>query len=60
MPIDELGCSCGFSDAWDRLQAGFRGQCQRERVSENSQFKRLLIDAQLEMHALKSVLGGTC
>ncbi len=64
MPIKELCRNGGFSDAtFDKWRAKFGGmqvseaQRLRELESENAKLKRLLAEAHLDMHALKSVLG---
>ncbi|WP_435370771.1 IS3 family transposase [Hydrogenophaga intermedia] len=65
MPIKELCRNSGFSDAtFYKWRAKFGGmqvseaQRLRELESENAKLKRLLAEAHLDMHALKSVLGG--
>ncbi|WP_425591647.1 IS3 family transposase [Hydrogenophaga aromaticivorans] len=65
MPIKELCRNGGFSDAtFYKWRARFGGmqvseaQRLRELESENAKLKRLLAEAHLDMHALKSVLGG--
>ncbi|MFZ5578079.1 MAG: IS3 family transposase [Pseudomonadota bacterium] len=65
MPIKELCRNGGFSDAtFYKWRAKFGGmqvseaQRLRELESENAKLKRLLAEAHLDMHALKSVLGG--
>ncbi|MBA4263372.1 MAG: IS3 family transposase [Comamonadaceae bacterium] len=64
MPIKELCRNSGFSDAtFYKWRAKFGGmqvseaQRLRELESENAKLKRLLAEAHLDMHALKSVLG---
>ena len=64
MPIKELCRKGGFSDAtfykWRAKFGGLQGceaQRLRELESENGKLKRLLAEAHLDMHALKSVLG---
>lgn len=62
MPIKELCRNGGFSDAtFYKWRAKFGGmqvsEAQRELESENAKLKRLLAEAHLDMHALKSVLG---
>ena len=64
MPIKELCRNGGFSDAtFYKRRAKFGGmqaseaQRLRELESENAKLKRLLAEAHLDMHALKSVLG---
>jgi len=64
LPIKELCRSGGFSDAaFYKWRARFGGmqaseaQRLRELESENAKLKRLLAEAHLDMHALKSVLG---
>ena len=63
-PIKELCRSGGFSDAtiykWRDKFGGMQvseAQRLRELESENTKLKRLLAEAHLDMHALKSVLG---
>ena len=63
MPIKELCCNGGFSDAmfykWRAKFGGMRvsdAQHQRELESENAKIKRLLAEANLDMHALKRIL----
>jgi putative transposase len=65
MPIKELCRNGGFSDAtFYKWRAKFGGmqvseaQRLRELESENAKLKRLLAEAHLDMHALKSVSGG--
>ena len=64
MPIKELCRNGGISDAtFYKWRAKFGGmqvseaQRLRELESENAKLKRLLAEAHLDMHALKSVLG---
>ena len=64
MPIKELCRRGGFSDAtFYRWRAKFGGMdvpdAERlgELESENAKLKKLLAEAHLDMHALKSVLG---
>lgn len=64
MPIKELCRNGGFSDAtFYKWRAKFGSmqvaevQRLRELESENAKLKRLLAEAFLYMHALKSVLG---
>ena len=63
MPIKELCRNGGFSDdTFYKWRAKFGGmqvseaQRLRELESENAKLKRLLAEAHLDMHALKSVL----
>ena len=64
MPIKELCRNGGFSDAtfykwrakFGGMQAGEATRL-RETEAENAKLKRLLAEAHLDMHALKSVLG---
>jgi len=65
MPIAELGRRHGFSDAsFYKWRAKFGGMDAdearrlRELESENSKLKRLLAEAHLDIHALKTVLGS--
>jgi putative transposase len=65
MPIAELGRKHGFSDAsFYKWRAKFGGMDAdearrlRELESENSKLKRLLAEAHLDIHALKTVLGS--
>ena len=62
--VKELCRTGGFSDAtFYKWRAKFGGmqasdaQRLRELESENAKLKRLLAEAHLDMHALKSVLG---
>ena len=64
LPIKDLCRKGGFSDAtFYKWRARFGGMevadakrlCELE--SENAKLKRLLAEAHLDMHALKSVLG---
>jgi len=64
MPIKELCRKGGFSDATlYKWRARFGGmdvsdaKRLRELEQENGKLKRLLAEAHLDMHALKSVLG---
>jgi len=64
LPIKELCRRGGFSDAtFYKWRARFGGmevadaKRLRELESENAKLKRLLAEAHLDMHALKSVLG---
>jgi len=64
MPIKELCRKGGFSDAtFYKWRARFGGmevadaKRLRELEQENGKLKRLLAEAHLDMHALKSVLG---
>jgi putative transposase len=64
MSIKELCRNGGFSDAtFYKWRARFGGmqvseaQRLRELESENAKLKRLLAEAHLDLHALKSVLG---
>lgn len=62
--IKELGRRHGFSDAsFYKWRAKFGGMdvCEARRLkeleSENAKLKRLLAEAHLDIHALKSVFG---
>jgi putative transposase len=64
VPIKELCRKGGFSDAtFYKWRARFGGmeasdsKRLRELEQENARLKRLLAEAHLDMHALKSVLG---
>jgi putative transposase len=64
IPIKDLCRKGGFSDAtFYKWRARFGGmdvadaKRLRELEAENSKLKRLLAEAHLDMHALKSVLG---
>ena len=64
MPIKEVCRSGGFSDAtfyeWRAKFGGMEAseaQRLRELEAENAKLKKLLAEAHLDMHALKSVLG---
>jgi len=64
VPIKELCRKGGFSDAtFYKWRARFGGmevadaKRLRELECENAKLKRLLAEAHLDMHALKSVLG---
>ena len=64
LPIKDLCRKGGFSDAtFYKWRARFGGmevadaKRLRELESENAKLKRLLAEAHLDMHALKSVLG---
>jgi len=64
MPIKEVCRGGGFSDAtFYKWRAKFGGmeaseaQRLRELEVENAKLKKLLAEAHLDMHALKSVLG---
>ena len=64
MPIKEVGCKHGFSDAgfykWRSRFGGMdatEAKRLRELELENGKLKRLLAEAQLDIHALKSVFG---
>ena len=50
MPIKDIGRKCGFSDASEAKRL-------RELELENGKLKRLLAEAHLDIHALKSVFG---
>ncbi|CAG0905976.1 unnamed protein product [Darwinula stevensoni] len=65
MPIAELGRRHGFSDAsFYKWRAKFGGMDAdearrlRELEAENGKLKRLLAEAHLDIHALKTVLGS--
>ena len=65
MRIKELGRKGGFSDAtFYKWRAKFGGtdvpdaRRLRELEGENAKLKKLLAEAHLDMHALKSVLGA--
>ena len=62
--VKELGRKAGFSDAtfykWRSKFGGMEAseaQRLRELEAENAKLKKLLAEAHLDMHALKSVLG---
>ncbi len=64
IPIKEVCRNGGFSDVtfykWRSKFGGMEAseaQRLRELESENAKLKRLLAEAHLDMHALKSVLG---
>ena len=64
MPIKEVCRGGGFSDAtFYKWRAKFGGmeaseaQRLRDLEAENAKLKKLLAEAHLDMHALKSVLG---
>ena len=64
MPITELCRKGGFSDAtfykWRSKFGGMEvpdARRLRDLEAENGKLKRLLAEAHLDMHALKSVLG---
>ena len=64
MPVKELCRQGGFSDAtFYKWRARFGGmqaseaQRLRDLEAENTKLKKLLAEAHLDMHALKSVLG---
>jgi putative transposase len=64
MPIKEIGRKHGFSDAsfykWRSKYAGMdasEAKRLRELELENNKLKRLLAEAHLDIHALKSVFG---
>ena len=64
VPVKELCRKGGFSDAtFYKWRAKFGGmeatdaKRLRELESENAKLKKLLAEAHLDMHALKSVLG---
>ena len=64
MAIPELCRSGGFSQAtfykWRAKYGGMQvseAQCLRELESENAKLKKLLAEAHLDIHALKSVFG---
>jgi putative transposase len=64
LPIKELCRKGGFSDAtfykWGARFGGMEvadAKRLRQLESENAKLKRLLAEAHLDMHALKSVLG---
>ena len=64
LPIKELCRKGGFSDAtfykWRAKYAGMQvadAKRLRELEGENAKLKKLLAEAHLDMHALKSVLG---
>ena len=64
LPIKEICRKGGFSDAtfykWRAKYGGMEvpdARRLRELEGENAKLKRLLAEAHLDMHALKSVLG---
>ena len=64
LPITEICRKGGFSDAsfykWRAKYGGAEGpdaRRLRELEGENAKLKKLLAEAHLDMHALKSVLG---
>ena len=64
MPIKELCCQGGFSDAtFYKWRAKFGGmevsdaKRLKELEGENAKLKKLLAEAHLDIHALKSVFG---
>ena len=65
MPINEIGRKHGFSDAsfykWRSNLAGMNAseaKRLRDLELENGKLKRLLAEAHLDIHALKSVFGA--
>ena len=65
MPIKELRRNGGFSEEtsykWHAKFGGMQvseAQHLREFEAENAKLKRLLVEAHLDMHSLKSVLGA--
>ncbi|HMN20916.1 MAG TPA: IS3 family transposase [Ottowia sp.] len=65
MPVAEICRKSGFSDAtfykWRSKFGGMEASDAkrlRELEAENAKLKKLLAEAHLDMHALKSVLGG--
>ena len=64
MPVKEIGCKHGFSDSsfykWRSKYGGMdasEAKRLRELGLENGKLKRLLAEAHLDIHALKSVFG---
>ena len=64
MPVKELGRKHGFSDAsfykWRAKYGGMNvpdAKRLKELESENGKLKKLLAEAHLDIHALKSVFG---
>ena len=64
MPVKEIGRKNGFSDAsfykWRSKYGGMdasEAKRLRELELENGKLKRLLAEAHLDIHALKSVFG---
>ena len=64
MPIKEIGRKHGFSDAsfykWRSKYGGMdatEAKWLRELELQNGKLKRLLAEAHLDLHALKSVFG---
>ena len=64
MPVKEIGLKHGFSDAsfykWRSKYGGMdasEAKRLRELELENDKLKRLLAEAHLDIHALKSVFG---
>ena len=63
MPIKEIGCKHGFSDAsfykWHAKYGKDASEAKRlrELELENGKLKRLLAEAHPDIHALKSVFG---
>ena len=64
MPVKEIGRKHGFSDAsfykWRSKSGGMdasEAKRLRELELENGKLKRLLTEAHLDIHALKSVFG---
>ena len=64
MPIKEIGRKYGFSDAsfykWRSMYGGMdvsEAKRLRELELENGKLKRLLAEAHLDIHALKSVFS---
>ena len=65
MPIKDIGRKHGFSDAsfykwrskYGGMDASLRPKRLRELELENGKLKRLLAEAHLDIHALKSVFG---
>ena len=64
MPIKEIGRKHGFSDAsfckWRSKYGGMdatEAKWLRELELQNGKLKRLLAEAHLDIHALKSVFG---
>ena len=67
MPIKEIGRKHSFSDAsfykWRSKYGGIdvsEAKRLRELELENGKLKRLLAEAHLNIHALKSVFGTNC
>ena len=64
MPVKELGRKHGFSDAsfykWRAKYGGMnvsKARRLKELEGENGKLKKLLAEAHLDIHALKSVFG---